>query len=152
MLVTEVMTTDVVTCNPEDTVDSVARLMVTHDCGAVPVCDGSRLVGILTDRDITCRAVATGRSPAAIPVNEIMTKTLFTIESDEDAEAAVALMKEQQVRRLPVVDSTGALIGIISPSDLAPMFASHDVADFLLAVSYWSRREGHAVQGAAART
>jgi CBS domain-containing protein len=140
MLVKDVMTTSPVCCKPSDRLDRVAKLMVEHDCGVIPVCDGMNVVGILTDRDITCRAVATGRTPVAVAAADVMTKIVFTIRDDANAQAAIDLMKEKQVRRLPVLNDEGNVAGIISPSDLAPIFASMNVADFLLAVSYWSRR------------
>jgi CBS domain-containing protein len=134
------MTTSPVCCKPSDRLDRVAELMVEHDCGVIPVCDGVNVVGILTDRDITCRAVATGQTPVAVPAADVMTKIVWTIRDDANAQAAIDLMKKKQVRRLPVLNDEGDLVGIISPSDLAPIFASMNVADFLLAVSYWSRR------------
>ena len=140
MLVKDVMTSAPVCCNPDSKVDEVATLMADHDCGIVPVCKDSKLVGVITDRDITCRAVAKGMYPAAVAVRDVMTKKVYTIHQDEDVEAAIALMEVKQVRRLPVVDEDGKVVGIVAPSDLAPTFASTNVADFLLAVSYWSRR------------
>jgi CBS domain-containing protein len=140
MLVKEVMTSSPICCQPSDTLDRVAKLMVEHDCGAVPVCAGTKLVGIVTDRDIACRAIAAGKTPADVPVEEVMTQPVYTVRQNEDVEAAIDQMKTKQVRRLPVLDDKGQLAGIVAPSDLAPTFASMDVADFLLAVSYWSRR------------
>jgi predicted transcriptional regulator len=78
--------------------------------------------------------------PAAVAVRDVMTKTVHTIHQDEEVDAAIQLMEARQVRRLPVVDDAGHVVGIVAPSDLAPTFASTNVADFLLAVSYWSRR------------
>lgn len=140
MLVKDVMTPAPVCCKVDDTLDRVAKLMVDHDCGAIPVCDAMRPVGMITDRDITCRAVATSVVPSALPVNLIMTEKVYTVRQDEDVEVAIDRMKSKQVRRLPVVNDEGVIVGIVSPSDLAPTLASHNVADFLLAVSYWSRR------------
>jgi len=140
MLVKDVMTTSPVCCRPSDRIERVAELMSERDCGVVPVCADAKLVGVITDRDITCRAVATGRKPADCPVSEVMTKAVFAVHQDDDVEAAIELMKARQVRRLPVLDDEEKVVGIVAPSDLAPMFASTNVADFLLAVSYWSRR------------
>jgi CBS domain-containing protein len=140
MLVKDVMTPAPVCCNPDSKLDQVATLMLDHDCGIVPVCKDSKLVGVITDRDITCRAVAKGMYPAAVAVRDVMTKTVCTIHQDEEVDAAIQLMEARQVRRLPVVDDAGHVVGIVAPSDLAPTFASTNVADFLLAVSYWSRR------------
>jgi CBS domain-containing protein len=140
MLVKEVMTPAPNCCRPTDRIDTVAKLMLELDCGSVPVMDGRKLVGMITDRDITCRVVATGKTPMAIAVRDVMTKTVHTIRDDEQVEAAINLMKTRQVRRVPVLDSEGNLVGIVSPSDLAPIFASTNVADFLLSVSYWNHR------------
>jgi len=148
MLVKEVMTSAPISCGPDDSVEHVASLMFEFDCGAIPVCDSGRPVGMITDRDITCRAVAKGKVPAATVVREIMTAEVNTIGQGEDVEAAIELMKTRQVRRLPVVSQEGLLVGIVAPSDLAPTFASHDVSDFLLAVSYWTRRPANGARRA----
>jgi CBS domain-containing protein len=140
MLVKDVMTPSPLCCKPSDKLNAVAALMRIHDCGVIPVCEDTKLVGIVTDRDITCRAVATGAVPAAVPVSDVMTKTVYTISQDDDVQAAIELMEARQVRRLPVLDAKNNIVGIVAPSDLAPTFASTDVADFLLAVSYWTRR------------
>lgn len=140
MLIKDAMTMAPVCCKPGDPLDSVARMMSEHDCGFIPVCDSSKLVGVITDRDITCRAVAAGKNPATTPIRDVMTMTVYTIRQDEDVQAAIELMEARQIRRLPVVDDQGRVVGIIAPSDLAPTFASTNVADFLLAVSYWNRK------------
>ena len=140
MLIKDAMTVSPICCTPHDTLDSVARMMSEHDCGFIPVCDSSKLVGVITDRDITCRAVAAGKDPSTTPIRDVMTKTVYTIRRDEDVQAAIELMEAQQIRRLPVVDDDGKVVGILAPSDLAPTFASTNVADFLLAVSYWNRK------------
>jgi CBS domain-containing protein len=144
MLIKDAMTGSPTCCKPDDKLDRVAKLMLEHDCGVIPVCEGRKVVGVITDRDITCRAVAMGKAPTVIPVSDVMTKTVYTVGQDEDIQAAIDLMEQQQVRRLPVLDADGNIAGIIAPSDLAPSFASNNVADFLLAVSYWSRKPaGH---------
>jgi len=140
MLIKDAMTVSPISCKSGDFLDTVARTMAEHDCGFIPVCDSSKLVGVVTDRDITCRAVAAGKNPAATPIRDVMTKTVYTIRQDEDVQAAIELMEAQQIRRLPVVDDEGKVVGILAPSDLAPTFASTNVADFLLAVSYWNRK------------
>ena len=142
MLVKDVMSPRLVTCKPADRLDAVAKLMVQRDCGAIPVVDGKSLAGIVTDRDITCRGVATGRTPAAIPVSDVMTRAVVTIRDNESVDEAIDLMKTKQIRRVLVVDAKGQLVGIVAPSDLAPVFASTNVADFLLSVSYW-KQPGH---------
>jgi CBS domain-containing protein len=140
MFVKDAMTLSPICCKPTDRLDAVAKLMLDHDCGIIPVCDGSNVVGVVTDRDITCRAVAKGSIPFAVAVSEVMTKPVYTIRQDEDVQTAIELLEAKQVRRLPVVDEENNIVGIIAPSDLAPTFASTNVADFLLAVSYWNRK------------
>jgi CBS domain-containing protein len=140
MLVKDVMTISPMCCKPSDTLDRVAKLMLEHDCGFIPVCKATKLVGVITDRDITCRAVAAGEIPIVVPVSEVMTKPVYTVRQDQDVQAAIELMEAKQIRRLPVLDDEDNVVGIIAPSDLAPIFASTNVADFLLAVSYWTRR------------
>ena len=147
MLVKDVMSPRPVTCKPADRLDAVAKLMVQRDCGAIPVVDGKTLAGIVTDRDITCRGAATGKTPAAVPAGDVMTPEVFTIRENEPVEAAIELMKAKQIRRVLVVNAGGELIGIVSPSDLAPVFASTNVADFLLSVSYWNHGAHHDLTG-----
>src|SRR5205085_10876530 len=106
-----------------------------HDCGVIPICVGKRVTGVITDRDITCRVVAKGRTPFEVPVAEVMTGKVYCVRENDDVERAIELMEAQQVRRLPVLNEQDEIVGIVAPSDLAPTFASTDVADFLLAVS-----------------
>ena len=138
MQVKDVMTSTPICCQPEDSVQRVAELMREHDCGVIPVCAGAQLAGVITDRDIATRAVAGGR--IAGPVSDLMTRPVHTVRMDDDVQVAIDTMEKKQVRRLPVVDGEGKVVGIIAPSDLAPIFASMNVADFLLAVSYWTPR------------
>ena len=140
MLINDVMTRYPAYCRPDDSVESVAKLMLERDCGVIPVCEGRKVVGVITDRDITCRGVAAGTSAMDAPVREIMSSPVYCVHEHDDVQAAVDLMEEKQVRRLPVLDERDELVGIIAPSDLAPLFASTNVADFLLAVSYWTRK------------
>ncbi len=140
MWIKDLMTRYPTYCRPDDSLESVAKLMVERDCGVIPVCRGRKVVGVVTDRDITCRAVAEGKLPSEVPVSEIMSSPVYCVHETEDVQAAVDLMEAKQVRRLPVLDEDDDLAGIVAPSDLAPMFASTNVADFLLAVSYWTRK------------
>jgi CBS domain-containing protein len=140
MLINDVMTRYPAYSRPDDNLETVAKLMLERDCGIIPVCQGRKVVGVITDRDITCRSVAAGRIPTDVPVSELMTSPVYCVHDHDDVQAAVDLMEEKQVRRLPVLDENDDLVGIVAPSDLAPMFASTNVADFLLAVSYWTRK------------
>jgi CBS domain-containing protein len=119
MLVKEIMTMAPTCCAPETRLDIVAKMMLNHNCGVIPVCDGHRLVGVITDRDIVCRAVAKGMTPLAIAAGEVMSKPVYTVREDENIEAALATMQKRRVRRLPVVEETGDMTGIITQSDIA---------------------------------
>ncbi len=118
MRISEVMTRDVKVANPDDTLQDAARIMSQIDCGCLPVSDGERLVGMITDRDIAIRAIAEGLGPDAL-VSEVMTGDVkYCYESDACADIA-ANMGEIQLRRLPVVDKEKRLVGIVSIGDLA---------------------------------
>jgi len=140
MLINDVMTRYPAYCRPDDSVESVAKLMRERDCGVIPVCERRKVIGVITDRDIICRGVAAGRIASDLPVSAIMTSPVSCVHDHDDVQTAVDLMEEQQVRRLPVLDEDDDLVGIVAPSDLAPLFASTNVADFLLAISYWTRK------------
>ncbi|MBI4565421.1 MAG: CBS domain-containing protein [Planctomycetes bacterium] len=119
--VKEVMTRQVATIEPETTLADAAKKMRQLDCGSLPICEGKghMLLGIVTDRDITVRAVAEGRDPNRTPVREIMSSDLVCIAEDRDTEQAATLMSTYQVRRLPVVDPTNHVIGMLSLGKLA---------------------------------
>jgi CBS-domain-containing membrane protein len=119
MKVQEIMTTDVRTCGPESTLADAAMIMWDTDCGIVPVVNSAQqVVGTLTDRDI-CMAVATqNRLASAIHVGEISTGHVCTCQPDDDVRDALDIMRDEQLRRLPVTDETGRLVGILSLSDI----------------------------------
>jgi CBS domain-containing protein len=113
------MTRDVETVASDATLEEAAARMKELDVGSLPVRDGERLLGVVTDRDITVRATAVGEHPRAVTVREVMTPVVVTCTEDQDVEAAARLMEEQQIRRLPVVDGAGRLVGILSLGDVA---------------------------------
>ncbi len=118
----EVMTREPVSCEPADSIKRVAEVMKREDVGAVPVVDSKssrRLVGIVTDRDIVVRVVADGRNVDSSPVRDAMTANPATCREDQDVSAAVSLMAERKIRRMPVVDAEGRLVGIIAQADVA---------------------------------
>ena len=119
MKVFEAMTPDVVTVSPDATLTEAARLMRESDIGPLPVCEDKRIVGMLTDRDITVRAIAEGRDPNATRVSEVMTPEVISCMEADDVERAAQLMQGAQLRRLLVVDAEGRLAGIVSLGDLA---------------------------------
>jgi CBS domain-containing protein len=118
MRVAEVMTRNVRLIEPNQTIRDAARLMAEMDAGIMPVREGDRLVGMITDRDIAVRAVAQGRGPDT-PVREVMTDEVKYCFEDEDTAAVERNMAEIQVRRLPVLTRDKRLVGILSLSDLA---------------------------------
>ena len=114
----EIMTPSVEVVSPNATTADAARKMLDLDVGAIPVCDGERLVGMITDRDLVLRVMAISRDPVQARVSEAMTAGLVYCFEDEDAEAAAELMAQKQIRRLPVLSSTKQLVGIVSLGDL----------------------------------
>jgi CBS domain-containing protein len=118
MRVAEVMTQDVRLIEPHQTIRDAARLMAEMDAGIMPVREGDRLVGMITDRDIAVRAVAQGRGPDT-PVREVMTDEVKYCYEDDDTNDVARNMADIQVRRLPVLTREKRLVGIISLGDLA---------------------------------
>ena len=118
MKVSEVMTREVQTIQPDQTAQEAARFMLSADAGSIPVTEGERLIGMITDRDITVRGVAEGRGPDT-PVRDLMSDGIVCADIDEDIDAVAQKMSDAQVRRLPVVDEEQKLCGIVSLGDLA---------------------------------
>jgi CBS domain-containing protein len=119
MHVRDILTHEVETVSPDTRIQEVARKMKELDIGAVPVCSGRRLLGLITDRDIAVRAIAEGRDPAEMAVSEAMTEEVIFCYQDQDIEDARQLMEHYRIRRLPVVDEQDQLVGIVSLGDLA---------------------------------
>ena len=118
MKISDVMTRDVETIRPDQTAQEAAAFMVSADAGSIPVTDGDKLIGMITDRDIAVRGVAKGHGPDAL-VSDLMTSGLICVRADEDVADVAAKMSEAQVRRLPVIDETQKLVGIVSLGDLS---------------------------------
>ena len=118
MKVSEVMTTGIETVRPDQQARDAARFMLQADAGSIPVTDGERLVGMITDRDIAVRGVALGYGPETL-VSELMTTGVVSAHADEKVEDVARKMGEAQVRRLPVIDNDERLVGIVSLGDLA---------------------------------
>lgn len=117
--VSEIMSTDVQVIGPQETLRRAARLMQELDVGALPVCDGERLLGMLTDRDITVRGVAEGLLPDESCVGDVMSAEVLYATEDQSADEALQMMGQQQVRRLPVIDGDKHLVGVVSLGDFA---------------------------------
>ena len=118
MKVSEVMTRHVQTIRPDQTAREAASFMLNADAGSIPVTEGERLVGMITDRDIAVRGVAKGNGPET-PVRDLMTSDCICAREDDDVEEIASKMSEAQVRRLPVIDSSEKLCGIVSLGDLS---------------------------------
>ena len=115
---------DAMTSNPRaiDTTTPVAeaaRLMKSEDVGSLPIVEGDRLVGMLTDRDIVVRVVAEGNDPQSTNAGDVASRDLVTIDPQQDLDEALRLMAQHQVRRLPVVEEDGRLVGILAQADVA---------------------------------
>jgi CBS domain-containing protein len=119
MLVREMMTPYVEVIHPDATLREAAEKMQSLDVGPIPVCDGERLQGMLTDRDITVRATAQGRDPNTTRVREVMTPDVVYCFDDQDVQEAARIMEERQIRRLVVLNREKRLVGIVSLGDLA---------------------------------
>ena len=121
--VQEAMTSNPTAITPDTTAQEAARLMKTEDVGALPIVDQGRLTAVVTDRDLAIRAIAEGRD-SATPVRELASKDLVTIDPQQGLEEAARLMAEHKVRRLPVVEEDGRLVGMLAQADVAQ--SGHD--------------------------
>ena len=115
----EIMTSNPSTIEPDNTVVDAARIMKQEDAGVVPVTENGRLTGMVTDRDIAIRVVAEGKDPQSTPVREVASKDLVTVDPQQDLDEALRLMAKHQVRRLPVVEEDGKLVGVVAQADVA---------------------------------
>jgi CBS domain-containing protein len=118
MKIQDIMSKSIASINANDSVEQAAFLMKEHNVGSVPVCDGEKVVGIITDRDIALRSVAEGENFKNQQVRTIMTSNPVTGSPDMEVNAAAKLMSDKQVRRLPIVEND-ALVGIVSLGDIA---------------------------------
>jgi CBS domain-containing protein len=119
MQLRDIMTPGVEVIAPEATLQQAAQKMSRLDVGPLPVCDGEQLVGMLTDRDITVRAVAEGCDPTTTTVREAMTPDIVYCFEDQEVQEATSLMEQYQIRRLPILNRNKRLVGIVSLGDLA---------------------------------
>ena len=119
MTIGEIMTSNPETAQITDSIMDVASMMRDLNVGFMPVMDGNTLVGCITDRDIVIRAVADGLDTANMSAGEIMTTDLQVVTPDTDINEAAKIMEENQIRRLPVIDENGTLIGVVSLGDIA---------------------------------
>lgn len=129
------MTRAPVTCEPSTSLRLVAQLLVNHDCAAVPIVDSGVPVGIITDRDIVCRAVANGWNAAELPASAVMSSPAIAVLPDEEWAVAVDLLKENRIHHLLVIDAAGALVGIVAQSDLGRRMNNRELGDLARSTS-----------------
>jgi len=120
---------------PETPISEAARLMKSDDVGSLPILEGERLAGIVTDRDIVLQAVAEEKDPRGMPVREVASRELVTIGPEEDLSEALRLMASHQVRRIPVVDEDSRLVGIVAQADIAREVKDKDSGQMLQGIS-----------------
>jgi CBS domain-containing protein len=136
--VSEIMTSDPVCCAPDTPLRVVARMMVENDCGCIPVVQSHSPavpVGVVTDRDIACRAVAAGLNPLEMTAQEVMTSPARTVRRDASVDDALRVMEDNMIRRVPVVDEDGSVCGIVSQADIALHATKPKTADLVREVS-----------------
>lgn len=119
MKISEIMTKHVEVVRPDATIEEAAQKMKDIDVGSLPVCDGRKLQGMVTDRDVTIRAVAEGRDPRQTKVKEIMTADIVYGRTGQDVKEIAETMAAHQIRRLPIVNDDNDLVGIVALGDLA---------------------------------
>ena len=115
----EIMTPNPSTIEPNQSVVEAARIMKQEDAGVVPVTENGRLTGMVTDRDIAIRVVAEGKDPKSTNVGEVASTNLVTLDPQQELDEALRLMAQHQVRRLPVVEEDGRLVGVVAQADVA---------------------------------
>lgn len=132
MKIAEAMSRGVEPIAPSATVQDAAVQMAENDVGAVLVGSAEKVEGVLTDRDIILRLVVDGRNPAATSVRDVMSAGVFSCRADDSVEAAFAEMRERQIRRMPVLDEDGRLLGVVTLSDLARFIESPEQVEATL--------------------
>jgi CBS domain-containing protein len=134
MKIRDIMTEAPACCAPDTKLDAVAKLMLEHDCGEILVCDGTKLVGVVTDRDIACRAFTRSENPRWIPAGDIMTRQPYAVVEDTEVDTALDVMARHQIRRLPVIRD-GKVIGIVSQTDLLDVLPAHKCVSLMQAIA-----------------
>jgi CBS domain-containing protein len=122
----DILTANVATATPETSVEAIAKMLVEHDCGAIPIVKSAssrKPVGIVTDRDIVCRVVATGKNPREVTAGDCMSSPCVTVTPSAHLDVCCTTMEKSRIRRLVVVDHEGVLCGVISQADIARRIA-----------------------------
>ena len=132
------MTSDPACCTPDTNLQDVACMMIECDCGAIPVVDNldsGRVIGMITDRDITCRTVAQGKNPLDLTAGDCMTSDVACVIPGATLQDLERLMESRQVRRVPVIDDSGCCCGIVAQADIARNAPEHDTAEVVREIS-----------------
>jgi CBS domain-containing protein len=132
MKINEIHTRDPEVISPEAMICEAAQKMAEHDIGMLPVCDGERLVGSITDRDLVIRAMAQGYDPLNTKVKDMMSHGICYCFEDDSLEEVARVMEEKQIRRMPILNSDKRLIGIVSLGDLAVRSTNRDLTEEVL--------------------
>src|SRR5919199_1229891 len=138
MKVKDIMTPEPACCTPDTTLQRVAEIMVENDCGEIPVVENiasMKPVGVITDRDIVCRTVAKGLNPLTLTASDCMTTPCVTVTPDTSLDECCHVLEEKQIRRVPVVDASGACCGIVALADVARHAKKRETAEVVREVS-----------------
>ena len=138
MKVKEIMTRTPAVCTPETPLLEVAKSMVGRDCGSLPVVRNGGtgdLIGVITDRDMVVRAIAEGCNPLSLTASACLTSPVITIRDEASLDECTDLMESKQIRRVPVVDASGALVGIVAQADVARHASRKDAGELVRDVS-----------------
>jgi len=138
MQVKDIMTTDPACCTPATKIQEAVRLMIDYDCGEIPVVDDFKTampVGVITDRDITCRTVGKGLNPLEMQVGDVMSTPLVSVMPDNTLDECYQLLEQNQIRRIPVVDAGGKCVCIVALADIARNVSKADSGEILNQVS-----------------
>jgi CBS-domain-containing membrane protein len=133
--ITDSMTSNPCSIDADKSVAYAAKMMKDEDVGLAPIVEGERLVGTVTDRDIAIRAVAAGKDPETTKVKEIATREVVTIDPGQELDEALRLMAEHQVRRLPVIEEDGRLVGVLAQADVAKDASPEDTGRLVERIS-----------------
>jgi CBS domain-containing protein len=139
MKVEEIMTTNPTKCTVKTSLHDVAQLMAEYDCGCLPVTehtDSMKPVGVITDRDITLRSVAHNKNPLMMIAGEVMTDSIITVTPGMTVEECCTKMENNQIRRVPVVDNDGNLIGMVSQADIVRKLPANEIAELIKKISF----------------
>lgn len=138
MKVSDIMTTEPACCTANSTLEEAAQLMIDHDCGEIPVIDSFENytpIGVITDRDITCRTVGKGLNPLEMQVADCMSVPLISVKPNDQLDKCYQVLEENQIRRVPVVNDEGKICGIVSLADIARNVSRADSGEVLQEVS-----------------